>query len=298
MPTTLRPRRSALYVPGDKQRALDKAPELAADVLIFDLEDAVAPAGKATARQQVVAALAKGAAGRRERVVRVNGLDTPWGKDDLAGIAKAGADAVLLPKVESPAAVQAAEQALAAAGAPQGLAIWCMIETPRGVLRAEAIADASPRLACLVMGTTDLANDLRAAPGPGRAPLLPALGHCLLAARAAGLACLDGVHLDLEDDDGFEDACVQGAAMGFDGKTLIHPKTIDLANRLFAPSAEALEDARKVVAAYAAANAEGKGLAVVDGRLVEQLHVTAAQRLLSLAEQIALLVEEAGLGPG
>jgi citrate lyase subunit beta/citryl-CoA lyase len=285
-------------MPGSNQRALEKARGLAADVLIFDLEDAVAPAGKEVARQQVLAALASGGYGRRERVVRVNGFDTPWGKEDLAALAKAGADAVLLPKIEAAAIVQAAEQTLVAAGAPDTLALWCMIETPRGVLRAEEIADASPRLACLVMGTTDLAKDLHVPLAAGRAPLLPALGQCLLAARAAGLACLDGVHLDLEDDDGFEDACRQGVEMGFDGKTLIHPKTIEAANRLFAPSDEAVDDARKVMAAYAAASAAGQGVTVVDGRLVEHLHVSAAQRLVGLAEQIALLVEEAGLGPG
>ena len=297
MPTTLRPRRSALYVPGDNQRALEKARGLAADVLIFDLEDSVAPANKDVARRQVAAAIASGAYGRRERVVRVNALDTPWGKDDLLAATSAGADAVLLPKVESAAQLREAERSLIATGTPAPPALWCMIETPRGVLHAEEIADASPRLTCLVLGTTDLAKDLHAASVPGRAPLLPALGHCILAARAAGLGCLDGVHLDLEDEDGFEDACRQGAAMGFDGKTLIHPKTIEAANRAFGPSAQALEEARRVIAAYAAASAEGKGVAVVDGKLVEQLHVSAAQRLINLAEQIALMVEEAGLAP-
>ncbi len=298
MMTTLRPRRSALYVPGDNQRAIDKARALPADTLIFDLEDAVAPVNKELARRQAVAAVSLGAYGRRERVVRVNGLDTDWGRDDLAAVAKAGADAVLLPKVDGAAAVRAAEQALVGAGASPDLSIWCMIETPRGVLHAEEIADASPRVACLVMGTTDLAKDLHAATVPGRTPLVPALAQCVLAARAAGLACLDGVHLDLEDDVGFEDACRQGAAMGFDGKTLIHPRTIDAANRIFGPSEEELEEARRVMAAYAAASAAGKGVTVVDGKVVEQLHVSAAQRVVRLAEQIALLVEEAGLGPG
>jgi citrate lyase subunit beta/citryl-CoA lyase len=297
MTTTLRPRRSGLYVPGDKQRALDKARGLAADVLIFDLEDAVAPASKDVARRQVVAAIASGTPGRRERVVRVNGLGTPWCKDDLAAVANAGADAVLLPKVDNAAAVRVLEEALVASGAPDTLAIWCMIETPRGVLHAEAIADASPRVVCLVMGTADLAKELHAATVPNRAPLVPALAQCVLAARAAGLACLDGVQLDLEDEVGFEESCRQGAAMGFDGKTLIHPKTIDIANRNFGPSAEAVEEARRLMAAYAEAAAQGKGVVVVDGKVVEQLHVTAAQRLVGLAERIALLVEEAGLAP-
>jgi citrate lyase subunit beta/citryl-CoA lyase len=297
MPTSLRPRRSALYVPGDKPRAIEKVRSLPVDVVIFDLEDAVAPANKEAARRQAVAAAASGAYGRRELVIRINGLGTAWGKDDIAAVAKSGADAVLLPKVESAATVREAEAALEAAGAPASLAIWCMIETPRGVLRAEAVADASPRMGCLVMGTTDLTKDLHAHDVIGRAPLLSALAHCLLAARAAGLACLDGVQLDLEDDVAFEDACHQGVAMGFDGKTLIHPKTIDAANRAFAPSESALSEARKIMAAYAAAEVEGKGVTVLDGRLVEQPHVTAAQRVVSLAEQIALLVEEAGLAP-
>ena len=297
MPTNHRPRRSALYVPGDKARAIEKARSLPADVIIFDLEDAVAPGNKALARTQAVDAAGSRSYGRRECVIRVNALASDGGRADLAAAATSGAAAVLLPKVENAAMVREAEAALAAAGAPADLALWCMIETPRGVLRAEEIADASSRLACLVMGTTDLAKDLHAGAAADRAPLLPALGHCLLAARAAGLACLDGVHLDLDDDAGFERVCLQGATMGFDGKTLIHPKTIEIANRIYAPSAADLDDARKIMAAYSAAEAEGKGLAVVDGRLVEQLHVTAAQRVVLLAEQIALLVEEAGLAP-
>jgi citrate lyase subunit beta/citryl-CoA lyase len=296
MPTTLRPRRSALYVPGDKARAIEKARDLPADVIIFDLEDAVAPASKEVARRQAAAA-GSDAYGRRERVIRINALASQWGHDDAKAVAQSGADAILLPKVEGAAAVREAEAALTAAGAPDRLAIWCMIETPRGVLRAEEIADASPRMACLVMGTTDLAKDLHAGHAADRVPLLPALGHVLLAARAAGLACLDGVQLDLEDEAGFERVCQQGALMGFDGKTLIHPKTIDMANRIYAPTLADLDQARKVMAAYTAAEAEGKGVTVLDGKLVEQPHVTAAQRLIGLAEQIALLVEEAGLAP-
>ncbi len=297
MPTSFRPRRSALYVPGDKARAIEKARGLPADVIIFDLEDAVSPANKDAARRQAVEAAGSKTYGRRERVIRVNALASQWGEYDLMAAANSGADAVLLPKVESAAQVKEAEDSLNAGGAPDGLAIWCMIETPRGVLRAEAIADASPRMACLVMGTTDLMKDLHAGHAADRAPLLPALGHVLLAARAAGLACLDGVQLDLEDDAGFERVCKQGALMGFDGKTLIHPKTIEMANRVYGPTAADLDDARKVMAAYMAAEAEGKGVTVLDGKLVEQPHVTAAQRIVGLAEQIALLVEEAGLAP-
>ncbi|HEY1721235.1 MAG TPA: CoA ester lyase [Magnetospirillaceae bacterium] len=297
MPTSLRPRRSALYVPGDKSRAIEKARGLPADTVIFDLEDAVAPANKELARRQAIEAVSSRSYGRRECVIRINALASEWGHADLAAVAKSGADAVLLPKIENAAMVREAEAALVAAGAPSELTLWCMIETPRGVLRAEEIADASPRVACLVMGTTDLANDLQAGHTPDRAPLLHALSHCLLAARAAGLACLDGVQLDLEDEAGFERVCRQGMAMGFDGKTLIHPKTVETTNRIYGPSAADIDDARKIVAAYTTAEAAGKGVTVVDGKLVEQLHVSAAQRVIGLAEQIALLVEEAGLAP-
>lgn len=297
MAATIRPRRSVLYVPGDNVRAIDKARGLAADTLIFDLEDAVAPPHKETARRQVQAAVGSNAYGRRELVIRVNALGTPWGRDDLTAAAKSGVAAVLLPKIESAASVHEVDAILAAAGAPDALALWCMIETPRGVLRAEAIADASPRLACLVAGTTDLAKDLHADAGEERLALLTSLGHLLLAARAAGLACIDGVYLDLDDQDGFVRECHQGAQLGFDGKTLIHPKTIADANRIFAPSQAEIEAARRVIAAHDEALAAGKNLAVVDGKLVEQLHVSAAQRLLTLAEQIALFIEEAGLAP-
>ena len=297
MAASFRPRRSALYVPGDNQRAIDKARGLAVDAVIFDLEDAVAAQAKETARRQVVAALTAGGYGRRERVVRVNPLSTPWGRDDLNAVVGAGADAILLAKVEGAAAVREAAAALVAAGAPAGLALWCMIETPRGVLRAEEIASASPRLACLVIGTTDLGKFLHAAETADRQPLLTALGQCLLAARAAGLACLDGVYLDVADEAGFARECRQGAALGFDGKTLIHPSTIAAANEAFGPSVEQLAEARKIVAAHTEAQAAGKGVTLLDGKLVEQPHIGAAQRLLGLAEQIALMVEEAGLAP-
>jgi citrate lyase subunit beta/citryl-CoA lyase len=293
MPPTVRPRRSVLYMPGSNARALDKGRGLACDGLILDLEDAVAPEAKDQARDLVVRALAAGGYGSRELVVRVNALNTPWGHADLAAAARAGAHAVLLPKVESADAVRQAEAALAAAGAPADLAIWCMMETPRGLLAAAEIAAASPRLACLVMGTSDLAKDLHAQHTPDRLPLLTGLGLCLLAARANGLAALDGVHLDLDDDAGFASACRQGRALGFDGKTLIHPKTIAAANAAFAPSEAELAFARKVIAAHAAAESAGKGVVVVDGKLVEALHVQNARRLVALAEAIAAM-ERAG----
>jgi citrate lyase subunit beta/citryl-CoA lyase len=286
---TVRPRRSVLYVPCSNARALEKARGLPADALLLDLEDAVAPAAKDEARAQVVAALARGGFGHRERVVRVNAADTPWGAADLAVLARAGADAVCLPKVESPEAVRAAAQALDAAGAPAGLPLWAMIETPRGVLAAREIALASARLACLVAGTSDLVKDLRARHTPGRAEVLTGLGLLLLAARAAGLDALDGVHLDLADAERFAAACRQGRDLGFDGKTLVHPSQLAPANAIFAPAEDELAHARRVVAAHAEAVQAGRGVAVVDGRLVEALHVAAAERLLALAEAIAAL---------
>ncbi len=284
---TVRPRRSILYVPGSNARALEKARTLPVDGLILDLEDAVAPAAKEEARRTVEAALRAGGFGHREVTVRVNGPGTPWGAEDLALAARSGADAVVLPKVEGPEEVRAAERALAAAGAPEGLALWCMIETPRGVLAAPAIADATPRLAALVMGTSDLVKDLRARHTPSRVEVLVALGTVLLAARAHGKIALDGVHLDLADDAGFEAACRQGRDLGFDGKTLIHPKTVEVANRIFAPTAEEVADARRIIAAHAEAESAGRGVVVVDGRLVENLHVEAARRIVALADAVA-----------
>jgi citrate lyase subunit beta / citryl-CoA lyase len=281
-----RPRRSVLYMPGANARALEKSRSLDADGLIFDLEDAVAPDAKAAARNAVTTAVSAGGYGRRELLVRINGLGTPWGADDLAAVAPLAIDGVLLPKVESADAVREVEAMLVARGAGDGLAIWCMIETPRGVLRAAEIAAASPRLGGLVMGTSDLANDLRARPAADRMPLLTSLGLCLLAARAFDLPILDGVHLDLADDAGFARACRQGRELGFDGKTLIHPKTIALANAAFAPSPEEIAWSRRVIAAHDAAVGDGKGIVLVDGKLIEKLHVASARRLVALAAAI------------
>jgi citrate lyase subunit beta/citryl-CoA lyase len=276
-----------LYMPGSNPRALEKARDLAADALIFDLEDAVAPEAKFAAREQVRQALVAGGYGRREILIRVNGLNSDWGAADLKMAATAGAHGVLLPKVESAADVPSAEAILVAAGAPGDLALWCMMETPLGILRADAICQSSGRLAGLVMGTSDLAKDLHAAHTPLRLPLMVALGHCLLAARAFGLAILDGVHLDLEDEEGFRLACQQGVELGFDGKTLIHPKTIAAANEIFAPSSAEIAWSRKIIAAHKTAAASGAGVVVVEGKLVENLHVRNAERLVALAEQIA-----------
>lgn len=289
MTTQVRPRRSVLYMPGSNPRALDKAKTLAADGLIFDLEDAVAPDAKAAARDQVAAAIRAGGYGRREIIVRVNGLDTPWGRADLASVASCGAHAVLLPKVESAATIREAVTMLRQSGAPDDLAIWCMMETPRGILRAEEVATASPRVTGFVMGTSDLAKDLHAQHTPDRLPFVAALGHVMLVARAHNLVALDGVHLDLDDDAGFAAQCRQGLAFGFDGKTLIHPKTIATANTVFAPPADEIAWSRKIIAAHAAATTEGKGVVLVDGKLIERLHVDNAERIVALADAIAAL---------
>ena len=284
--SAVRPRRSALYVPGANARALEKAAGLAADVVIVDLEDAVAPSAKEEARAAAVRAIGRGM-GRREVVLRVNGADTPWGAADLAAAATSGAQAVLLPKVDGPEAVREAEARLEAAGAPPDQEIWAMVETPRGVLRVDAIAGASPRLGCLVAGTSDLVKDLRARHTPARIEVLASLSLVVLAARAHGRTALDGVHLDLADDAGFAAACRQGRDLGFDGKTLIHPRTIEVANATFGPSGEEVAAARRIIEAHAAADAAGKGVVVVDGRLVEALHVAEARRVVALAAAIA-----------
>ena len=291
---TARPRRSVLYMPGSNARALEKGRTLAADGLILDLEDAVAPDAKETARNQIRDAVKQGGYGRRELIVRVNGLDTQWGRDDLAAAATFGADAILLPKVESAGAVHQAETILAAAGAPDDLAIWCMMETPLGMLHAEEISEASPRVGALVMGTSDLAKDLHCAHTRDRLPFITALGLCMLAARAAGIAILDGVHLDLDDNVGLEFACRQGRELGFDGKTLIHPKTINIANEAFAPSPDEVAWSKKIIAVHAEATKAGKGVVVVDGKLIENLHVLNARRLVSLADAIAEMERAAG----
>jgi len=287
-----RPRRSMLYMPGSNARALDKGRGLAADGLIMDLEDAVAPEAKQTAREQIATALAAGGYGQREIAVRTNGLDSDWGEDDLKAVATMGADAVLLPKVENAAMITDAIKILDAAGGPRDLTVWCMMETPLGMLHAEEVAFASPRVGCFVMGTSDLAKDLGARHTPDRLPFLPSLGLCLLAARAAGIAILDGVHLDLGDDAGFAASCRQGLELGFDGKTLIHPKTIAAANDIFAPSADEIAWSKRIIDAHAEAQREGKGVILVDGKLVENLHVESANRLVTMAEAIEAMAAE------
>lgn len=285
---TLRPRRSALYMPGANARALDKARTLAADVLILDLEDSVAPDAKDTARAQVMEAVHQGGYGSRELIIRVNGLDTPWGHADLTAAALSGADAVLVPKVDSAEGVRLADRVLRAAGAPDNLRLWVMMETPRAMLAAGDIAGASPRLECLVMGTSDLTKDLNALATRDRLPMVTSLGLCMLAARAYGLTALDGVHVDLEDAEGFAASCRQGRELGFDGKTLIHPKQLEAANAAFAPTVEEVARARRIIAAHAEAAAAGKGITVVDGKLVEALHVETARRTVALGEVVGV----------
>ncbi|MDP2698958.1 CoA ester lyase [Thalassospira sp.] len=293
MVAAVRPRRSVLYMPGSNARALEKGRGLLADGLILDLEDAVAPDAKDMARDQIVAALDAGGYGGREIQVRVNGLNTPWGHADLVAAAKTSADAILLPKVESADTVRQVAAILEAEGAHDAMRIWCMMETPLAMLNAKEIASAHPRLGGFVMGTSDLAKDLNCAHTPDRLPMITSLGLCLLAARAYGLAILDGVHLDLADDAGFARACQQGRELGFDGKTLIHPKTIDVANAAFAPHADEVDWARKIIAAHQAASASGQGVVVVDGKLVENLHVVSAKRLVAMADQIAAMADPA-----
>ncbi|MEO1640132.1 MAG: CoA ester lyase [Pseudomonadota bacterium] len=277
-----RPYRSALYIPGSKDRALDKARGLPVDVILFDLEDAVAPDAKVAARDTLFAALADGGYGNRLRIVRINGLDTAWGAADAAAVAAMECDAILLPKVNGPADVDAL------AAIVPGLPIWAMMETPLGVLNAAAIA-AHPRIAGFVLGTNDLAKDLNS---QNRAALMTSLQLCLLAAKAHGVVALDGVYNAFKDEDGLRAECAEGRAMGFDGKTLIHPAQVAIINAAFGPTAEEIDLAERQIAAFEAAEAEGQGVAVVDGRIVENLHIVTARATLAKAAAIAALEAE------
>ena len=282
--TAPRPRRSVLYMPGANERALEKAKAIPADTLILDLEDAVAPDAKVAARERVCRAVQSGEYGARELTIRVNGLDTRWHADDLRAVAAAGPAAVVVPKIGSAEEVHAVEQALKSAGAPDHTMIWAMVETPAAMFRAQQIAASSPRLTVLVMGTNDLAKELHAEHVPGRAPLLAGLGLALLAARAEGKVILDGVYNDVKDLPGFEAECVQGRQFGFDGKTLIHPAQVEPCNRIFAPTPAQIEESRAILAAWDLALAEGRGVATVNGRMIENLHVETARRTLAFAQ--------------
>ena len=282
-----RARRSVLYMPGSNARALEKGRSLPADGLILDMEDSVAPEAKAEARAEIKAALDQGGYGAREIGVRTNAFDTEWGDDDVTAVASMACHAVVLPKVETKEMVLHAVDLIEKAGAPDTMAIWCMMETPLAILNAKEIAFAHPRVGCFIMGTSDLAKDLKCRHTPDRLPFLYSLEACILAARAAGISILDGVHLDLTDDEGFRASCEQGRDLGMDGKTLIHPKTIGAANEVFAPSVNEVAWAQKIIDAHAEAAAAGKGLVVVDGKLIENLHVEEAKQLLRLSDAIA-----------
>jgi len=288
MDTAERPWRSVLYIPGSKPRALDKARGLPADAIIFDLEDAVAAEEKAAARATLAEALAAGGYGARGQLVRINGFDTGWGAADLDALAAVRPEAVLLPKVGSAADVEALARRLDARAETATTRIWAMIETPAGVLNVAAIA-AAPRMAGFVLGTNDLAKELRSR---SRAALAAALQFSLLAARGAGIAAVDGVYNAFKDTEGLRAECEEGRDLGFDGKSLIHPDQIAVANDIFAPSAAELDLARRQIAAFDAARAAGQGVAVVDGRIVENLHVATAKATLAKAGAIARLAGE------
>ena len=289
-----RPRRSCLYMPGANQRALQKAESLPADVLLLDLEDAVAPEAKVGARQAVCEAVSRRPYGAREVVVRINGLGTPWGPDDLEAVVASGADGLLAPKVETEDDVRKLDDALSAAGAPGDFGLWAMIETPMAILNLRDIAACArdSRLTVLVVGTNDLAKDLQVQATADRQAFLPALTMTVMSARAFGLSVLDGVFNDIGDSDGFEREARQGLALGFDGKTLIHPSQLATANTVFAPTLSALEEARAVIAAFDRPENAGKGVITVDGRMTELLHLEQARRVVAMDEAISALAGE------
>jgi len=289
-----RPRRSALYMPGANARALEKGRDVPADILIMDLEDGVAPETKEEARQRIARMVGEGGYGRRELAVRINGAGTEWHEGDIAAIATSGVNAIALPKVDDADAVQAVVALMEKAGAPADMQIWCMIETARGVLNANAIAAAHPRVGTLMIGSADLTKDLRALQTPDRLPLVTSIQLVILAARANGLTVLDAPFFDLSDDDGFLASCRQGREFGFDGKTLLHPKTIAGANAAFGPSEDEIAWAHRITEAHEAALAEGKGVILVDGQLIEGLHVAEAQRLVRMADTIKALEGDHG----
>ncbi|WP_298860383.1 CoA ester lyase [uncultured Sulfitobacter sp.] len=285
MPSIARPLRSVLYIPGSKPRALDKARGLPADAIIFDLEDAVIPEEKVAARATLAEALATGGYGNRMKIIRINGLDTEWGADDAKAAAKMGADAILLPKVDNPADLDAL------ATFTGNIPLWAMMESPLGMLNAAAIA-AHPKLQGMVMGTNDLAKELQTRPRADRLPMMTGLGLCVLAGKAYGIALIDGVYNAFKDDEGHRVECDQGRDMGFDGKTVIHPAQLDVANEAFSPSEAEVELARRQIAAFEECEATGQGVAVVDGKIVENLHVATARETLAKLDAINALSSE------
>ncbi|WP_279252118.1 HpcH/HpaI aldolase/citrate lyase family protein [Candidatus Seongchinamella marina] len=284
----VRPRRSMLYMPGSNGRALDKARTLAADCLILDLEDSVSPESKQQARSQVVDSLEAGGYGYREIIVRTNSLDSPWAIDDFLSLAKSGTapDGILIPKISSATEVCDAIVQIDAAGCHRDIGIWLMAETPRCILSIAEIASAHPRLRGLVLGTSDLAKETRVRHTPDRLGFIAALNLCVYAARANGLEVIDGVQLDLEDEQALRFSCLQGRDLGFDGKSLIHPRQLAIANEVFAPSAEEQAAATEIISGFELAEKEGKGVVVINGKLVEALHVEEAKRCLALAAAI------------
>jgi citrate lyase subunit beta/citryl-CoA lyase len=287
----IRPRRSVLYMPGANARALEKARGLPADAVILDLEDAVAPDAKADARARVTEAVKARGFGPREVVIRINAMETPWGRDDLEAAVAAGPDAILIPKVSRPDDIVSAAGALAAG--PAETRIWAMMETPAAILNAQEIAAAGHRLSCLVMGTNDLLKETRARPDAGRLALVPWLAACVLAARANGLDVLDGVYNDFNDEAGFRAECEQGRTLGMDGKTLIHPAQIKPCNAVFSPSEAEVERSRAIIAAFERPENAGQGVITVDGRMVERLHLDMARRTVAITDAIAKLQEAA-----
>jgi citrate lyase subunit beta / citryl-CoA lyase len=288
---TIRPRRSVLYMPGSNARALEKAKTLAADGVILDLEDSVAPDAKETARRQVVEAVKAGGFGRREVFIRINGVDTPWHADDLTAAAHAAPDAILVPKVSSADTLELVGRRLLDMHIDLKTRVWAMIETPLAIFNILSIAaearDSETRLAGFVMGTNDLAKDTRARLVSGRAPMLPWLTTCLAAARIHGIDILDGVYNDIGNAEGFAKECAQGVELGFDGKTLIHPNQIEPCNKAFSPSADEVAQARKMIAAFDLPENKGKGVVSLDGRMVERLHADMARRTVAIAEAIS-----------
>lgn len=286
--TDIRPRRSVLYMPGANERALEKAKSIDADALILDLEDSVAPDSKIAGRENVCAAVRSGEYGHRELAIRVNSIGTEWHDDDIAAASAAGPDAILVPKVESAAQVLELVAKMEAAGAPASTQLWAMIETPKALLHAEEIAAAHDRLTVIVMGTNDVVNETYGLHVPGRNPVvLTSLSWTLLAVRAAGKVIIDGVYNNVKDPEGFDAEARQGREMGFDGKTLIHPNQVEPANVAFSPSEADIERARDMISTFEEAKAEGKGVVTFNGKMVEELHIRDAQRILAFADALA-----------
>jgi len=292
MNINIRPRRSLLYMPASNSRALEKSIDLPADVLIFDLEDSVSPEKKDLARNEAIRAVNSGDYGAKELLVRVNGIGTEWIENDIKALVSSGAHGILVPKVSSAKDIMLIEDYLNTYGAKKDFSIWAMMETPQGVLLSNEIAKVSKRLVGYCVGTADLSKDLGCSHPPDRSPMILSLQMVILAAKANGLIVIDGVHIDLEDSEGYRESCIQGKSLGFDGKSLIHPKQIELANTFFSPSENEINNAKEIISAHEVALKEGKGVITHNGKLVEVLHVEQAKNLLDRALAIANLEKE------